>query len=161
MEEVEAYIKEASKKSEFERAELVKTKTGCKVKGLTCINPVNGKEVPIFIGDFVLLSYGTGAVMAVPSHDQRDFDYAVAHNIPMIQVISGRETVDSAFEKQNYLGKGCKLINSEEFSGLTVEEAKEKITEKLVKMGVAKEVVNFRMQDWVFSVNDIGENLFL
>lgn len=149
--EVEDYIKQSSKKSEFERAELVKTKTGCKVEGLTCINPVNGKEVPIFIGDFVLMSYGTGAVMAVPSHDQRDFDYAVAHSIPMIQVISGRDTSESAFEKQDYLGKGCTLINSEEFDGLTVEEAKVAITDKLVKMGVAKKVVNFRMQDWVFS----------
>ena len=149
--EVEQYIKQASKKSEFERAELVKTKTGCKVEGLTCINPVNGREVPIFIGDFVLLSYGTGAVMAVPSHDQRDFDYAVAHNIPMLQVIEGQEVKDKAFEKQDYLGKGCHLINSEEFDGLTVEEAKVKITEKLVSMGEAKKVVNFRMQDWVFS----------
>lgn len=149
--EVEEYIKQAGRKSEFERSELIKTKTGCLVEGLTCINPVNGREVPIFIGDFVLMSYGTGAVMAVPSHDQRDFDYAVAHNIPMVQVISGRDTTKSAFEKQDYLGKGCRLINSEEFSGLTVEEAKGKITDKLVKMGVAKKVVNFRMQDWVFS----------
>ena len=149
--EVEEYIKQASKKSEFERAELVKTKTGCKVEGLTCINPVNGKEVPIFIGDFVLVSYGTGAVMAVPSHDQRDFEYAVAHNIPMIQVIDGADVSEKAFEKGDYLGKGCKLINSEEFTGLTVEEAKVAITDKLVKMGVAKKQKNFRMQDWVFS----------
>ena len=149
--EVEAYIKEASKKSEFERAELIKTKTGCLVKGLTCINPVNGKEVPIFIGDFVLVSYGTGAVMAVPSHDQRDFDYAVAHNIPMIQVIDGKDCSQSAFEKQDYLGKGCKLINSAEFTGLTVEEAKTAITDMLVEKGEAKRVVNYRMQDWVFS----------
>ena len=149
--EVEAYIKASSKKSEFERAELVKTKTGCLVKGLTCINPVNGKEVPIFIGDFVLVTYGTGAVMAVPSHDQRDFDYAVAHNIPMIQVIEGKDTTNEAFEKQDYLGKGCKLINSEEFTGLTVEEAKKAITDMLVEKGVAKRQCNYRMQDWVFS----------
>ncbi len=149
--EVEAYIKAASKKSEFERAELIKTKTGCLVKGLTCINPVNGKEVPIFIGDFVLVTYGTGAVMAVPSHDQRDFDYAIAHNIPMIQVIEGKDTTKEAFEKQDYLGKGCKLINSCEFTGLTVEEAKKAIAEKLVNEGKAKKVVNYRMQDWVFS----------
>ena len=98
---------------------------------LNHINPVNGREVDVFIGDFVLGNYGTGAVMAVPSHDQRDFEYAVAHNIPMIQVIEGRDVSECAFEKQDYLGKGCKLINSEEFTGLTVEEAKEAITAKL------------------------------
>ena len=88
----------------------------------------NGKEADLFIGDFVLASYGTGAVMAVPSHDQRDFEYAVAHGIPMIQVIDGADVSEHAFEKGDYLGKGCKLINSEEFTGLTVEEAKEAIT---------------------------------
>ena len=92
----------------------------------------------MFIGDFVLAGYGTGAVMAVPSHDQRDFEYAVAHSIPMIQVIEGRDVSECAFEKQDYLGKGCKLMNSEEFTGLTVEEAKEAITQKLEKMGVAR-----------------------
>ena len=149
--EVNAYIKETLKKSNMDRTELNKGKSGVELKGLKAINPVNGKEVPIFIGDFVLGSYGTGAVMAVPSHDQRDFEYATVHNIPMIQVIDGRETTSSAFEKQDYLGKDCKLINSEEFTGLTVEEAKEKITNKLENMGIARRVNNYKMRDWIFS----------
>lgn len=149
--EVNEYIKETLKKSNMDRTELNKGKSGVELKGLKAINPVNGKEVPIFIGDFVLGSYGTGAVMAVPSHDQRDFEYATVHNIPMIQVIDGRETNSSAFEKLDYLGKGCKLINSEEFTGLTVEEAKEKITKKLENMGIARRVNNYKMRDWIFS----------
>lgn len=149
--EVNTYIKETLKKSNMDRTELNKGKSGEELKGLKAINPVNGKEVPIFIGDFVLGSYGTGAVMAVPSHDQRDFEYATVHNIPMIQVIDGRETTSSAFEKQDYLGKGCKLINSEEFTGLTVEEAKEAITNKLENMGIARRVNNYKMRDWIFS----------
>ena len=144
LDEVKAYIAETAKKSDLDRTELNKGKTGCCLKGLYAINPVNGKQVPLFMGDFVLANYGTGAVMAVPSHDQRDFEYAVAHNIPMIQVIEGRDVSECAFEKQDYLGKGCKLINSEEFSGLTVEEAKEAITSKLEKMGIAKRTVNYR-----------------
>ena len=149
--EVNAYIKETLKKSNMDRTELNKGKSGVELKGLKAINPVNGKEVPIFIGDFVLGSYGTGAVMAVPSHDQRDFEYATVHNIPMLQVIDGRETTSSAFEKQDYLGKGCKLINSEEFTGLTVEEAKERITQKLENIGIARRVNNYKMRDWIFS----------
>ena len=150
-EEVEAYIKETAKKSSMDRTELNKGKTGCKVEGVMAINPINGKEVPIFLGDFVLGDYGTGAVMAVPSHDQRDFEYAKEHNLEMLQVIDGRDTTESAFEKQDYLGKSCKLINSEEFTGLTVEEAKDAITEKLVKMGIARKVNNYKMRDWIFS----------
>ena len=150
-EEVEEYIKETAKKSTMDRTELNKGKSGCLIKGIKAINPVNGKEVPIFLGDFVLGDYGTGAVMAVPSHDQRDFEYAIEHNIDMIQVIDGADTKESAFEKQDYLGKGCKLINSEEFNGLTVEEAKIKITEKLVGMGIAKEVNNYKMREWIFA----------
>ncbi len=150
-EEVQAYIDETVKKNDMDRTELNKTKSGCRLEGVTCINPVNGREVPLFIGDFVLASYGTGAVMAVPSHDQRDFEYAIAHKLPMIQVIEGRDTTECAFEKYDYLGKGCKLINSEEFTGLTVEEAKVAITAKLVKMGVAKETVNYHFREWIFA----------
>ena len=150
-EEVQNYINETAKKSSMDRTDLNKGKTGCIVKGITAINPVNGKEVPIFLGDFVLGDYGTGAVMAVPSHDQRDFEYAKAHNLQMIQVIDGKDTTEHAFEKQDYLNKGCKLINSEEFTGLTVEEAKEKITDKLVNMGIAKKVNNYKMREWIFS----------
>lgn len=150
-EEALSYIEETAKKSNMDRTELNKGKTGCMLKGIKAINPVNGKEVPIFLGDFVLGSYGTGAVMAVPSHDQRDFEYAKEHNLEMIQVIDGREVESSAFEKGDYLGKGCKLINSEEFSGLTVEEAKEAITDKLEKDGIARRVNNYKMRDWIFS----------
>jgi leucyl-tRNA synthetase len=150
-EEVQAYIDETLKKNDMDRTELNKTKSGCILKGLYAINPVNGKEVPLFIGDFVLASYGTGAVMAVPSHDQRDFEYAVAHHIDMIQVIDGGDVSEHAFEKQDYLGKGCKLINSEEFTGLTVEEAKEAITTKLENLGVARRKVNYHFREWIFA----------
>lgn len=150
-EEVLSYIEETKKKSAMDRTELNKGKTGCEIKGIKAINPINGREVPIFLGDFVLGDYGTGAVMAVPAHDERDFLYAKEHNISMIQVIDGRDIKEQAFEKQDYLGKGCKLINSEEFTGLTVEEAKEKITEKLVNEGIARRVNNYKMRDWIFS----------
>ena len=150
-EEVDAYIAEAAKKSEIDRTDASKTKTGCKLQGVYAINPVNGRQVPVFIGDFVLGNYGTGAVMAVPSHDQRDFEYAIAHNIPMIQVIEGRDVSECAFEKQDYLGKGCKLVNSEEFTGLTVEEAKEAITVKLEKAGVARRKNNYHFREWIFA----------
>ena len=149
--EVLAYIEETSKKSAMDRTELNKGKSGCEVKGIKAINPVNGKEVPIFLGDFVLGDYGTGAVMAVPTHDERDFEYAKEHNLEMIQVIDGADVKDHAFEKHDYLGKGCKLINSEEFNGLTVEEAKEAITNKLVNQGIARRVNNYKMRDWIFS----------
>ena len=149
--EVEKYREEVSKMSDMDRTELNKGKSGLKLEGVKAINPVNNKEVDIFLGDFVLASYGTGAVMAVPTHDERDFCYAKEHNIEMIQVISGRDVIEHAFEKQDYLGKGCKLINSEEFTGLTVEEAKDAITDKLVKLGVAKKKTNYRLREWIFA----------
>ena len=149
--EIEAYRAETAKKSDMDRTELNKGKTGVRLDGVMAINPVNGKEVPIFLGDFVLASYGTGAVMAVPTHDQRDFEYAKFHNLEMIQVIDGRSVEECAFEKQDYLNKGCKLINSEEFTGLTVEEAKVKITEKLVNMGIGTKKVNYRLREWIFA----------
>ncbi|MBQ9834206.1 MAG: leucine--tRNA ligase [Bacilli bacterium] len=150
-EEVENYIKETAKKSNMDRTELNKGKTGVEIKGIKAINPINGKEVPIFLGDFVLGDYGTGAVMAVPTHDQRDFEYATEHNLEMIQVIDGASVEEKAFEKHDYLGKGCKLMNSAEFDGLTVEEAKPAITKKLVDLGIAREVNNYKMRDWIFS----------
>ena len=150
-EEVQAYIDETLKKNDMDRTELNKTKSGCPLKGIYAVNPVNGKEVPVYIGDFVLANYGTGAVMAVPSHDQRDFEYAIAHNIPMVQVIDGADVSEHAFEKQDYLGKGCKLINSEEFTGMTVEEAKEAITVKLENMGIARRKVNYHFREWIFA----------
>ena len=150
-EEVEAYIKETATKSNMDRTELNKGKTGVEVKGIKAINPINGKEVPIFLGDFVLGDYGTGAVMAVPSHDQRDFEYAVEHKLEMIQVIDGADVSEKAFEKQDYLGKDCKLINSEQFTGMIVEKAKEEITNYLEDKGIARRVNNYKMRDWIFS----------
>lgn len=153
IDEVKSYIEETKKKNDMDRTELNKGKSGCELKGVTCINPVNGKEVRMFIGDFVLASYGTGAVMAVPSHDQRDFEYAIEHNIEMIQVIDGPgvDVSKQALEKHDYLGKGFKLINSEEFTGMTVEDAKEAITVKLEKMGIAKRCVNYHFREWIFA----------
>lgn len=150
-EEVLAYIKETATKSNMDRTELNKGKTGVEVKGVKAINPINGKEVPIFLGDFVLGDYGTGAVMAVPSHDQRDFEYAVEHNLDMVQVIDGADVSEKAFEKQDYLGKDCKLMNSEQFTGMVVEEAKEAITNYLEDKGIARRVNNYKMRDWIFS----------
>ena len=147
---VEAYRKETAKKSEFDRTEMNKDKSGLKLEGITAINPANGKEVDVYIGDFVLAGYGTGAVMAVPTHDQRDYEFADKFGIPKIQVIEG-DVSEKALEKYDYLGKGIKLINSEEFTGLTVEEAKVAITDKLIKMGVARKKLNFKMRDWIFS----------
>ncbi len=151
-EEVLNYIEETKLKSNMDRTELNKGKTGVEVKGIKAINPVNGKEVPIFLGDFVLASYGTGAVMAVPAHDQRDFEYAKAHNLDIIEVITGGDIKNKAYEKYDYLeNKDAKLINSSEFSGMSVIEAKEAITKMLVDMKIARIVSNYKMRDWIFS----------
>ncbi len=149
--EVEAYIEETKKKSNMDRTELNKGKTGCEVKGIKAMNPINGEEVPIFLGDFVLGDYGTGAVMAVPAHDQRDYEYAKVHHLKIKEVIEGGNIKEKAFEKHEYLNQNCKLIHSEEFTGMTVEEAKEKISEKLISKGIARKVNNYKMRDWVFS----------
>lgn len=150
-EEVEKYRKETAKKSEFDRTEMNKNKSGCKLEGIKAINPANGKEVDVYIGDFVLAGYGTGAVMAVPTHDQRDYEFAKKFNIPMIEVISGGNIEEKAFEKQEYLNGDFKLVNSEEFSGMSVKQAKQKIAEKLINAGVARKKLNFKMRDWIFS----------
>ena len=149
--EVNAYIKETSLKSSMDRTELNKGKTGVEVKGIKAINPVNGREVPIFLGDFVLGDYGTGAVMAVPSHDQRDFEYAKEHNLEIIQVIDCGDISEHAIEKQDYMGHGYKMINSEEFNGMTVDEAREKIADMLEEKKLGKRVNNYKMRDWIFS----------
>ena len=151
-EEVLAYIEETKKKSNMDRTELNKGKSGVEVKGIKAINPVNGKEVKIFLGDFVLGDYGTGAVMAVPSHDERDFEYAKEHNLEIIEVITGGDITNSAYEKGEYLNNPeSKLINSEQFSGMSVKVAKEKITDYLVDKGIARKVNNYKMRDWIFS----------
>ena len=149
--EVNAYIKETSLKSAMDRTELNKGKTGVEVKGIKAINPVNGKEVPIFLGDFVLGDYGTGAVMAVPSHDQRDFEYAKEHNLEIIKVIDCGDISEHAIEKQEYMGHGFKMINSEEFDGMIVDEARIKIADMLEEKGYGRRVNNYKMRDWVFS----------
>ena len=150
--EVNAYIEETSKKSNMDRTELNKGKTGCLVKGIKAINPVTGAEVPIFLGDFVLGDYGTGAVMAVPAHDQRDYEYAKVHNIPMLEVITGGDITKAAYAKEEYLGnKDAKLINSAQFTGLSVMDAKEAITKYLEEKGIARRVNNYKMRDWIFS----------
>ena len=151
-EEVLAYIEETSKKSNMDRTELNKGKTGCLVKGIKAINPVTGAEVPIFLGDFVLGDYGTGAVMAVPAHDQRDYEYAKVHDIPMIEVISGGDISKKAYAKEEYLdNKEAKLINSDKFTGLSVMDAKEAITKYLEEKGIARRGNNYKMRDWIFS----------
>lgn len=150
-EEVEKYREATAKLSDLERTELNKGKSGVKLEGVLAINPVNKKEVPIFLGDFVLASYGCGAVMAVPAHDQRDYEFALEHNIGMIQVIDGESTENHAFEKQDYFGKGCTLINSEEFTGMVVEDGKKAIAEKLIKQGIAKYCVNYKLREWIFA----------
>ena len=149
--EVAKYREETLKLSDLDRTELNKGKSGVQLKGIYAINPVDGKQVPVFAGDFVLASYGTGAVMAVPSHDQRDFEYAIVHKIPMIQVIDGRDVSECAFEKQDYLGQNYKLINSEEFTGMIVEDAKKAISEKLIARGVARYKVNYKLREWIFA----------
>ena len=148
--EVEDYINKTTYRSEFERISNQKEKTGCLLEGIYAINPVNKKKVPIYIADFVLANYGTGVVMAVPTHDQRDYEFAQKYNIPMIQVIEGNvETC--ALEKYEYLKKNSKMINSEEFNGINVVDAKEKIIDKIIKMGVGKKKINYKMQDWSFN----------
>ena len=149
-EEVKKYQEETKYRSELDRISNQKEKTGCILEGLYAINPVNGRKVPIYIADFVLAGYGTGMVMAVPTHDQRDYEFAKEFNIPMIQVIEG-DVSNNAVEKMEYLANNYKMINSEEFSGLPVKEAKEKIIDKLVNTHVGEKVVNYKMQDWSFN----------
>ena len=157
--EVCEYQKQTSYRSEFERISDQKEKTGCILEGIYAINPVNGKKVPIYIADFVLANYGTGMVMAVPTHDQRDFDFAKEFNIPMIQVISG-DVSTSAVEKYEYLDNKHSMMNSDEFNGITPEEAKIKISEKVISMGIGKKQTNYKMQDWSFNRQRYWGELF-
>ncbi|MDE7415288.1 MAG: leucine--tRNA ligase [Lachnospiraceae bacterium] len=150
LDEIEDYKKQTSLRTELDRIANQKDKTGCKVEGIYAINPVNGNRVEVYLSDFVLASYGTGAVMAVPTHDQRDYEFAQKFNIPMIQVIEG-DCSTCAVEKGEYIPANRKLLNSEEFSGLPVKDAKEKITEKVVSMGIGNVQVNYKMQDWSFN----------
>ena len=143
------YREMASRKSDFERTELAKDKTGVMIDGLCAINPVNGKEIPIWVSDYVLMSYGTGAIMAVPAHDERDWDFAKKFNMPIIEVVAGSDvSVEEAVYTDVATGT---LVNSEFLNGLSVAEAKEKIIAFLEEKGIGTAKTNFKLRDWVFS----------
>lgn len=146
--EVLAYKAEAAKKSEFERTELVKEKTGVKLEGIYAVNPANGAKLPVFISDYVLVTYGTGAIMAVPAHDSRDWDFAKKFNLPIIEVVSGGKNVQEEAYTDVYKGN---MVNSEFLNGLPVKEAIPTMIEWLEKQGLGKRKVNFKLRDWVFS----------
>ena len=145
--DIEAYKAEAAKKSDFERTELVKDKTGVEIKGVRAINPATGKEIPIFISDYVLAGYGTGAIMAVPAHDDRDWDFAKKFDLPIIEVVAGGDVQNEAFTNV----ETGKLVNSGFLNGLDVADAKVKMVEFLKENGIGEEKVNFKLRDWVFS----------
>ena len=148
---IAAYRDEASKKSDFERAELAKEKTGVQIEGLTAINPVNGKEIPIWISDYVLMSYGTGAIMAVPAHDERDWEFAKKFNLPLIQVVAKNgEKVDINAAAFTDVATGV-LINSDFLNGLEVKDAKAKMIAFLEEKKIGTAKTNYKLRDWVFS----------
>ena len=147
LEEVRAYQNEAARKSDFERTEVAKDKTGVRLDGVAAVNPVTGKEIPIFISDYVLVSYGTGAIMAVPAHDTRDWEFAKKFDLPIIEVVKGGDVQKEAFTD---CATGI-MVNSGILDGLTVEEAKKKITDYLIEKGLGHAKVNFKLRDWVFS----------
>ena len=150
-EEIVAYREQASRKSDFERAELAKDKTGVAIDGLTAINPVNGKEVPIWVSDYVLMSYGTGAIMAVPAHDERDWEFAKKFHLPVIQVVAKNgEEVDVNEAAFTDVATGV-LINSDFLNGLEVKDAKEKMIKFLEEKGIGQAKTNYKLRDWVFS----------
>ena len=149
LDEVQEYQKQASLKSAFERSELNKEKTGIEIKGITAINPLTNKEIPIWISDYVLITYGTGAIMAVPAHDTRDYEFAKKFNLPIIQVVDG-ENVDLSKEAFTDVATG-KLINSDFLNGLEVKEAKKTVIEYLEKNKIGTKKVNYKLRDWVFS----------
>lgn len=145
--EVVAYREQAAKKSDFERTELAKEKTGVVMGGIMALNPVNQKEIPIWISDYVLMTYGTGAIMAVPAHDSRDWEFAKKFGLPIVQVVAGGNVEEAAFTD---VETGT-LVNSDFLNGLNVGQAKEKIAAWLEEKGIGKQKVNFKLRDWVFS----------
>lgn len=147
MEEIRAYQEKAAKKSDFDRTEMNKEKSGVRLQGVTAVNPVNNREIPVFISDYVLMGYGTGAIMAVPAHDTRDYDFAKAFDLPIIEVVKGGDVTKEAFTD---CASGI-MVNSGFLDGLSVEEAKVKIKEWLAKEGKGHEKVNYKLRDWVFS----------
>ncbi len=147
IDDVMAYRAVSARKSDFERTELSKEKTGVRLDGITAINPVNGREIPIFVSDYVLMSYGTGAIMAVPAHDDRDYAFAKKFDLPIIEVVSGGDINEAAFTD-------CEtgvMVNSGFLDGLTVPEAKKAIIAELTKTGKGAEKVNYKLRDWVFA----------
>ena len=147
VDEVRAYQEEAARKSDFERTEVAKDKTGVRLDGVMGINPVNGREIPIFISDYVLVSYGTGAIMAVPAHDTRDWEFAKKFDLPIIEVVKGGDVEKEAFTD---CATGV-MVNSGFLDGMTVDEAKKAIVQWLTDKGIGEQKVNFKLRDWVFS----------
>ena len=147
IDEVRAYQEEAARKSDFERTEVAKDKTGVRLDGVMGINPVNGREIPIFISDYVLVSYGTGAIMAVPAHDTRDWEFAKKFDLPIIEVVKGGDVEKEAFTD---CATGV-MVNSGFLDGMTVDEAKKAIVQWLTDKGIGEQKVNFKLRDWVFS----------
>lgn len=147
MDEIKKYQGAAARKSDFERTEVAKEKTGVRIDGVNAINPVNNKEIPIFISDYVLVSYGTGAIMAVPAHDTRDWEFAKKFDLPIIEVVKGGNVQEEAYTD---CAKGI-MVNSGMLDGLTVDEAKKKIIDWLTSEGKGHSKVNYKLRDWVFS----------
>ena len=148
LDEVRAYQKEAGRKSDFERSELTKDKTGVELKGVVAVNPVNGKKIPVWVSDYVLMSYGTGAIMAVPAHDERDWDFAKKFNLPIIEVVAGGRNVQEEVFTDVASGK---LVNSEFLNGMEVKEAIPAMIDYLEKKGIGTRKINYKLRDWVFT----------
>ena len=147
-EDITAYREQAAKKSDFERSELAKEKTGVRIDGLMAVNPVNNTKIPVYVSDYVLMSYGTGAIMAVPAHDERDWEFAKKFGLPIIEVVEGGGNVQEEVFTDVATGK---LVNSDFLNGLEVAEAKEKIIAYLEEKGIGTAKVNYKLRDWVFS----------
>ena len=147
LEEVKEYQQQAAKKSDFERTELAKEKTGVRLQGVTAINPVNNKEIPIYLSDYVLISYGTGAIMAVPGHDTRDWEFAKKFDLPIIEVVAGGNVEEAAYTD---CATGT-MVNSGFLNGLSVDDAKKAIQEWLTERGLGERKTNYKLRDWVFS----------
>src|SRR3989344_5623014 len=149
-EEIRKYIEESGRKTDLDRQAEQKEKTGVELKGVKAINPANGKEIPVWISDYVLVGYGTGAVMAVPAHDQRDFEFAKKFGLPIEQVITPKDTQNFQFVDKTFEEDGI-LMSSEQFTGMESEKARREIVDWLEKQNNAKRKINYRLQDWVFS----------
>ena len=152
MDEIAEYRNYASKKSDFERTEISKEKTGVEITGLKALNPVTNKEIPLWISDYVLMTYGTGAIMAVPGHDDRDWEFAKKFGLPIIEVVKGGNIEEEAFTDI----ENGNMVNSGFLDGLDVKTAKDKITDWLEENGIGKRKVNYKLRDWVFSRQRYG-----